>query len=344
MKLPQPDPSMLQRAVTPAQSNPMPRHFSTHRWLSSLVALMLVSCSGVWLYAQQSVNAGRFESVNATPAYVVVGTSTPIVFTTVISDSSLRKHDPLRVVLVRTDASGTPVDITGRMRDNGKKSDIKRNDHTYTLQVTLNESAVGPVYFRVAALFKSSLLPRGKDDDDDDWDKDLAALNDPKSKGPRRSRLPPLVRKLQKYELSQQVAVSVWTSVSEPSAGFQLMLPPGWTSTRHSGGSRAFYPPGKSSDPASEYNGSFVLFVDQNPAGLTLEEFYSGLRGPNLFGDAAAVVPVSLGGLSGFRFVTTTGFVGGDVIVVRVSGAFIRIEDRGDVDTFEQIVRTLSSP
>jgi hypothetical protein len=47
--------------------------------------------------------------------------------------------------------------------------------------------------------------------------------------------------------------------------------------------------------------------------------------------------------LSGLRFNMTTGLVGADVIVVSLSGAFIRIEDRGNADDFEQIVRTLSS-
>lgn len=185
-----------------------PRQPLKRFWLTpSLVILMLAAGTVVWLGAQANQSA-RIGPNSADPAYIVVSTSTPVTFTSVISDAGLRKHDPKKVVLVRTDASGTPIDILGRMLDNGKRADAKRNDHTYTIRVTLNESTVGPIYFRVAAKF-SDALPRFGKDEDEDWDRDLAGLNESLDRAHRHDRLPPLLRKLQGYTLSDPITVTV---------------------------------------------------------------------------------------------------------------------------------------
>jgi len=171
------------------------------------VFLIVVADAGVWLGAE-TIQSGKIGPNAADPTYIVVSTSTPVTFTSVISDSSLRKHDPLKVLIVRTDASGKPIDILGRMLDNGKRVDAKRNDHTYTVRATLNEPIVGPIYFKVAAKF-SDALPRFGKDDDDDWDRDLVGLNDVRGRGNHRDRLPPLLRKLERYTFSDSITVTV---------------------------------------------------------------------------------------------------------------------------------------
>jgi hypothetical protein len=127
-------------------------------------------------------------------------------------------------VLIRTDAAGTPIDILGRMNDRGKKADANKNDHIYTIQVMLNEPAVGQAQFRIAAKFNDVLLK--SKDDDEDWDKELAALNDPRAKGSRRDRLPPLLRKLQRYTLSDPIQVNVWSKYSDANASITFVYPP----------------------------------------------------------------------------------------------------------------------
>jgi hypothetical protein len=173
------------------------------------VLAVVVMTAGAVLFAVESNPARQIGPNTATPAYIVVNTPTPVIFTSVIADSSLKKQDPKKVLLIRTDASGTPIDIIGRMNDRGKKADASKNDNSYTIQVSLNESSVGQAQFRIAAKFKDILFKGKDDDDDEDWDKDLASLNDVKAKGDRRDRLPPLLRRLQRFTLSDPVQVTV---------------------------------------------------------------------------------------------------------------------------------------
>ena len=182
------------------QAEPAKPFFQRIWFTPLLVCLVLVIGTVAWLGAQ-TAQGERIGPNSASPAYIVVNTSTPVTFTSVISDSNRRKHDPLKVLLVRTDESGKPIDVLGRMLDSGKRADAKRNDRTYTIRVTLNEPTVGPIYFKVAAKFKEPLVRPGKDDDED-WDRDLAGLNDGRDLGSRRDRLPSLLRKLQGYTLS----------------------------------------------------------------------------------------------------------------------------------------------
>ncbi len=186
--------------------------FFRRRWVKPLlIVLMLVIGMVTWLGAQ-SLQGGRIGPNSAAPNFIVVKTPTAVTFTSVITDSNLRKHDPLRVLLIRTDASGNPIDIVGRMLDNGKKADATRKDRTYTTRVTLNEGTVGPIYFKIAARFNG-----GKDDDD--WDRDLGSLNDFRNRGRRLSQLSLLLRRLQKYELSDAVVVAVDPVLLPPDPG-----------------------------------------------------------------------------------------------------------------------------
>ncbi len=190
--------------------------FFRRRWVKPLlVVLMLVIGTVTWLGAQ-SLQGGRIGPSSAAPNLIVVSTATPVTFTSVSTDSNLRKHDPLRVLLIRTDASGNPIDIIGRMVDNGRKADATRKDRTYTTRVTLNEATVGPVYFKIAARFNDA--PRFTRDSDD-WDRDLGSLNDSRNRSRRPSQLSLLIRKLQKYEFSDAIVVTVDPVLLPPDPG-----------------------------------------------------------------------------------------------------------------------------
>ena len=196
------------------------------RTLTGVGSIAVVALTvGAALLAARSGSMRQIGPNTASPAYIVVKTPTVVTFTSVIADSSLKKHDPKKVLLVRTDGAGTPTDILGRLNDRGKRADSSRNDHTYTIQVTLNEPAVGQLQFRIAAKFKDVLF-KGNGNDDEDWDKDLAALNDVKARGNRRDRLPPLLRKLQHYALSDlfQVLVDPFTLPPDPGASGKQTL------------------------------------------------------------------------------------------------------------------------
>ncbi len=252
-------------------------HFKPLWLMSSIVVVMVVVGAGIWLKAQSRQITGTFDAVNADPAYIVVSTSTPVTFTSVISDSSLRRHDPLKVLLVRTDAAGNPIDIVGRMVDNGRRDDATRRDHTYTIRVTLNEATVGPIYFKVAARFNDA--PRFTRDSDD-WDRDFTSLNDARNRSRRPTQLALLLRKLQRYELSEVILVDIWQLTSGDALGFTVGAPSRYvTATRIDTSARkiGFY-----LDQESANEGSGTLFAVSAeplvPSG-TLREFIESRGG-----------------------------------------------------------------
>ncbi len=190
--------------------------FFRRRFVKPALVLFFVVVGAVTWMGAQALQGGRIGPNSASPSYIVVNTGTEVTFTTVITDTNLRKHDPLKVLLVRTDAAGNPIDIVTRMLDNGRRADATRKDRTYTTRVTLNESTVGPVYFKVAARFNDA--PRFTRDSDD-WDRDFLGLNDSRNRSRRQAVLALLLRRLQKYELSDSIVVTVDPFLLPPDPG-----------------------------------------------------------------------------------------------------------------------------
>ena len=252
------------------------------------VALACVTVGGAWL-SGAAIPPHQIGPNTANPAYIVVSTSTPVTFTSVIADSTLWRHDPLKVLLVRTEASGKPIDIVGRMLDNGRRADSKRNDHTYTIRVNLNEATVGPIYFRVAAKFREPLF-HGKDDDDD-WDRDLSALNDPRVKSNRRDRLSPLLRRLAGYTLSDPITLSVWDSLDVKDLGLAVAVPAQYVSVVVNDTDNKkinFY---RGNDSSREASPLFFIHINPLPQNASLRSYVLS------FGiDATVVEEVSIAG------------------------------------------------
>jgi hypothetical protein len=178
-----------------------------------VLGIVLIGVAAVWLYAQPRAANGTFDSTAATPAYIVVNTPTQVTFTATITDRQLKKRS---VLLIRLDQAGQPVDILGRMRDEGRNGDAQRNDNVYKLRTNFNEPNVGQLGFRVAARFKPGIWME-PEPDDDDWDRELAELeNDPT---PRRDRLARFLRKLGRYSLSEPFYVTVDPFTLPPDPG-----------------------------------------------------------------------------------------------------------------------------
>jgi hypothetical protein len=114
--------------------------------LGGAIAVLVVSVGVVYLSATPSIGA-----VSATPAYGVINTPTTIVVTAQISDPSLI---PTGVNLLRVDSSGKTLATVGVMHDDGTSGDATAGDKTFSLAATVNESSVGPIYYRVSAAFK----------------------------------------------------------------------------------------------------------------------------------------------------------------------------------------------
>lgn len=113
------------------------------------LAVLLAGIGVVWLKAAPSVGPA-----SAQPAYIVVNTSTPVVFTAQISDPALI---PTSVNLLRTDASGRPASILGMMSDDGTGADTVPHDGLFTISTIINERQPGRTYFQVSAAFRGTL-------------------------------------------------------------------------------------------------------------------------------------------------------------------------------------------
>lgn len=171
-----------------------------------LAILTAVGAAGVWLYAQPRVATGTFGPTAANPAYIVVNTATPVVFTAQITDPQLKKRS---VVLVRLDDAGQPSDIVGRLRDDGKNGDTVAGDKTYSLRTNLNEPVVGPVNFKIAARFKPGRWQE-PEADDDDWDQELASVSAAERDRPaERTKREKRLKRLARYSLSGSIVVTV---------------------------------------------------------------------------------------------------------------------------------------
>lgn len=193
----------------PENSSHAKRRYSRPAILSFLVVVIAAALGGVWLHAERtgSANAAGFGAIARAPAYMVVGTSTPVLFTTQILDPQLKKRS---VILVRLDDVGKPSAILGRLRDEGRNGDVKAGDNVYSLRLNLAESEVGSVNFKVAARFKPGRW-REPEPDDDDWDRELSTIAQTRRDHPVLRQLIArlLSRLFQRYSFSDVITVTV---------------------------------------------------------------------------------------------------------------------------------------
>ena len=170
----------------------------------SIAVLVAGAVTALWAFDDRDGRPGTSPTIGTTsvkPAYIVVKTRTPVVFTAQIADRRLNKRS---VVLVRLDAAGKPSDILGRLTDDGQNGDARGSDNIYSLRVTLNEAVVGTISFKVAARFS--------DDDsagDFDWDKALSLLSQVRDSPARRQQLLQLLLRVTRYTLSARMQVIV---------------------------------------------------------------------------------------------------------------------------------------
>jgi hypothetical protein len=189
-------------------------------FLLALLTTILVGASFVVL----SASGGRIGPSSVDPAYIIVNTTTEVTFKTHIVDSKLTRLHRDKVFLVRTDATGKPVDIVGRMRDNGGKGGEGGRDAVFTLRTTLNERTVGPATFRVAARFAPTVKSAKDLDIADEWDRELLLLSDAQR---RSSRDADVSKLLQRYRWSEilTLPVQIAPTYRDPETGLGFALP-----------------------------------------------------------------------------------------------------------------------
>ncbi|MDB5388762.1 MAG: hypothetical protein JWM11_4408 [Planctomycetaceae bacterium] len=114
---------------------------------ASGIAAVLIAAGAAWLHAATPT----VGTLNATPAYIVVNTSTPVLFTVQITDPSVF-HDGVN--LLRIDGNGKTIGTIGVMRDDGLNGDAVAGDKVLSYVATLNESSAGALDYRASAAFR----------------------------------------------------------------------------------------------------------------------------------------------------------------------------------------------
>ncbi len=119
----------------------------------ALVLVVVAVGSTIWLRAAPPAPTVGIASV--TPAYVVINTPTTVLVMISIVDPTLLSNG---VNLLKTDVAGKTLSIIGVMKDDGLNGDVTANDKVFTYRLTLNEPAVGTVFYRASAAFKGVML------------------------------------------------------------------------------------------------------------------------------------------------------------------------------------------
>lgn len=209
------------------------------------------------------------------------------------------------VNLLRIRSTGAQPTILGVMHDDGKNGDAVAADGVYTLRIPFNEPTAGPMQLQVSAAFQGLL----------------------------------------KRVTSNLFTIAVWTDVAPTNSpvSFSFDIPPQWTIAQQPGVVNIL-PPNKSVDQSQEYAGDYIVFIDANPNNLSPQNYYNGNIGPDLYGDASSITNFTVSGHAAVQYAQTTGIDGVDTVVIVLPNYFLRIEDRGDSTTFDQIVQTFTIP
>jgi hypothetical protein len=123
-----------------------------------LALIVVLAPLGLWLSASPQQFRSRQQASRAAPRIARFSADRTAVLTntpTLVTLSARIDHPALiagSVNLIRVDASGLPV-VVGQFHDDGKNGDGVAGDHTYTIQVTLNERSAGQVRFQVSGAF-----------------------------------------------------------------------------------------------------------------------------------------------------------------------------------------------
>lgn len=111
-------------------------------------------CVGMAAASSSPAFAQTIDSVAATPASVTRNVATDVLFTARITDPRVIAGG---VNLLKTDASGRTLATVGTLRDDGTNGDALAGDQVFSAVLSIRETTVGAVYYRVSAAFERIL-------------------------------------------------------------------------------------------------------------------------------------------------------------------------------------------
>jgi hypothetical protein len=112
-----------------------------------LVAVFSLLSATALMPATPTIGGARIS-----PITLVVNTSAVVTVSVSIADPSLIQDS---VNLIRL--GGAQPIILGQLHDDGQNGDAVAGDHTYTAQITFNESNIGQIQLQVSAAFRGLL-------------------------------------------------------------------------------------------------------------------------------------------------------------------------------------------
>ena len=111
--------------------------------------------------------------------------------------------------------------------------------------------------------------------------------------------------------------------------GYQLSYPADWKTYTISDARVGFLP--ELAEPSPEYIGDITITYTMNPDGLTMEEYYNGRHGVDLFTDTqGSIDDITVGSLSAKKFNEVIGYAVSSIVVIPVEGGFIEINDNNN--------------
>ena len=123
--------------------------------MKKIIRLVLCGILVLGLGLSAGWSALVIDSAAVNPASAPVGVATLVTVTAVITEPTVIVNS---VNLQRLDTAGRVIAVIGNLHDDGLDGDLAVGDKTFTIRITLFETALGPVTMRVSAAFQGSLL------------------------------------------------------------------------------------------------------------------------------------------------------------------------------------------
>jgi hypothetical protein len=234
------------------------------------------------------------SSTSSTPGVIGVATANPdIVFTnsptqvTFSCQIADSRVIPVSVMLQSVDSKGNVIKTIGVMQQSSTDPSF------FTKQLSFSYSSSSTVYYRVSAGYKGILLRSAS----------------------RLITIPVI-----------SLATSSWLNYSAAN-GLGFKYPSQWSVAEDPDGTITVSRPDLAQSIPVEGASDIVVTTESNPENLSIQQFFSGNPGPDLFTDTQSITSVQVAGITSTDFSGLSSFDSHDVVVIPVSGTFIVIYD-----------------